>query len=325
VLLNGASAPVSGLTGGIIPPFCPPVPSASELAAIEAMPAGERGPAEVAAMIKADEAAAKARVAAIEYLGTVDCRYWPEATEQLVNALRADRNECVRFAAARVLSTGCCCNKETIDKLKISITGSEEDGKPAELSQRVRMAAQIALHNCLARYSEPFEAPPPPERETEEPTPTDSPDEKREEATPAIPLSVGTTDGHPGGDGLVQTAYERQIARKPAAQVVAEARQALLMASQQRASAMTTGRRSVYHAFSKAVTAPGDRGTPGAMAPRLPLSHTTAAQTAGGGDRSHDPAVVNTSTAARSSGAAAASGNRGLLGIFSDSRRRGSR
>ena len=125
VLLNGAAAPASALTGGLIPPFCPPVPSAAELAAIAATPPDERGPAQVADLIKADEAAAKARVAAVEYLGTVDCHYWPEATTQLINSLRADRNECVRFAAARVLSSGCCCNKETIEALKVSATGTD--------------------------------------------------------------------------------------------------------------------------------------------------------------------------------------------------------
>ena len=162
VLLNNAAAPASALTGGLIPPFCPPVPSAAELAAIAATPPGERGPAQVADLIKADEAAAKARVAAVEYLGTVDCPYWPEATTQLINSLRADRNECVRFAAARVLGTGCCCNKETIEALRVSATGSDKDDNPAERSPRVRAAAEIALHNCMMRYVEPAPVEEPP-------------------------------------------------------------------------------------------------------------------------------------------------------------------
>ena len=37
--------------------------------------------------IQADEAGAKAHRANVRYLGTVDCRYWPEATEGLINAL----------------------------------------------------------------------------------------------------------------------------------------------------------------------------------------------------------------------------------------------
>src|SRR5437016_1696634 len=81
--------------------------------------------AAAAAKIKADEAAAKARVAAVEYLGTVDCHYWPDATDALIMALRADRNECVRFAAASVLNSGCCCNKKTIEALNITVAGTE--------------------------------------------------------------------------------------------------------------------------------------------------------------------------------------------------------
>jgi hypothetical protein len=40
-----------------------------------------------------------AKVAAIEYLATVDCRYYPEAEAGLIAGLRAEKNECVRIAA----------------------------------------------------------------------------------------------------------------------------------------------------------------------------------------------------------------------------------
>src|SRR5262249_53825978 len=106
------------------------------------------------AQIKADEAAAKKRRAAVRYLGTVDCNYWPEAQEALINALRADRNECVRLEAAWALGRGCCCNNATMQALKLTVEGSTEDGNPAEDSERVRAAAHFALEHCLASHVE---------------------------------------------------------------------------------------------------------------------------------------------------------------------------
>src|SRR5205809_804381 len=88
-----------------------------------------------AARIEADEAGAAARKAAIRKLATVDCHYWPEAQDALVNALRGDRNECVRYEAALALNTGCCCTKKVLAALTIVISGSDEDGNPAETSQ----------------------------------------------------------------------------------------------------------------------------------------------------------------------------------------------
>ena len=129
---------------------------------------GARGAAATAAKIKASEADAKARVAAVEYLGTVDCSRWKEATKALIISLRADPNECVRWAAARVLNSGCCCNKDTIEALRICVAGEDKDGNPPETSPRVKAAAFIALQNCLMRVPEvlPEEAGPRPiERE----------------------------------------------------------------------------------------------------------------------------------------------------------------
>src|SRR5205823_6287431 len=135
LLLNNAVTPFSGLTGGILPRLCPPVPPGP------AGPGPEGGPGsaqDVARKIAQDEAGAKARIAAVEYLGTVDCHYWPEAEAALIQSLRTDRNDCVRFAAARVLGSGCCCTKSTIAALLIVVTGSDKDGNPAETSERVR-------------------------------------------------------------------------------------------------------------------------------------------------------------------------------------------
>jgi hypothetical protein len=146
-LLNNSTAPFQAISGGLLPPFCPVKPSLADL---------EKPGAEgAAAKIKADEANAKARAAAVAYLGTVDCHYWPEAADALVGALRGDRNECVRYAAALALANGCCCNKKTIEALNIVVSCSDRDGAPKENSQRVVAAAQAALDHCLACYNPP--------------------------------------------------------------------------------------------------------------------------------------------------------------------------
>ena len=112
-LLTG---PVGAISGGFLCPLCPPAPSPAQIAALEKKPNG--GAEAAAAKIKASEADAKARVAAVEYLGTVDCNRFPEAKKGLLAALSEDPNECVRFAAARALNSGCCCDQEVIETLE---------------------------------------------------------------------------------------------------------------------------------------------------------------------------------------------------------------
>lgn len=144
-LVNNSMQPIGALTGGILGNCCPPGPKAADLAKA---PTSAQG---AAARIQKDEAEAKARRAAVKYLGTVDCHYWPEAEAGLINALRADRNECVRFEAALALGRGCCCTKNVIEALSITVSGSDRDGNPSENSDRVKAAAQYALDHCLAR------------------------------------------------------------------------------------------------------------------------------------------------------------------------------
>ena len=122
-------------SGGLISGCCPPF-YASDLL----MPPGSAQG--VAAAIKKDEAGAAARIAAVRYLATVDCSHWPEAAVALRTALREDRNECVRFEAAKALGSGCCCNKITLEALSISVSGSTRDGNFAESSERVRETAR---------------------------------------------------------------------------------------------------------------------------------------------------------------------------------------
>ena len=109
------------------------------------------GPVGAMAKVKLDREAAGERIEAVRYLGKVDCHYWPEAGDALVDALRADRNEWVRLAAAETLGTGCCCTKKTIMALTMVVSCSIEDGNPVEKSPQVIAAAQNALASCLAR------------------------------------------------------------------------------------------------------------------------------------------------------------------------------
>jgi len=155
-MLNSMTKPLTFATGGIIPPFCPIVPSAADLA--------KPGVGGAADAIKKDALEAKIRREKVRFLGTVDCRYYPDAIGALTSALRTDGSECVRFEAALALSRGCCCNQKTLDALEASVSGTERDGSPAERSVRVRCTAAIALQRCLACY-----VPPPVETDTVEP------------------------------------------------------------------------------------------------------------------------------------------------------------
>lgn len=148
-MLNSMTQPMSAMSGGIIPNFCPTTPSAEDLA--------KPGVEGASAQAKKDAAEAKARRASVRYLGTLDCRYYPEAEGALIAALRTDGVECVRFEAALVLGKGCCCSKKVIEALTHAVSCSEKDGNPAERSDRVRFAACLALERCLACYSEPVE------------------------------------------------------------------------------------------------------------------------------------------------------------------------
>ena len=141
-MLNSMTKPVSAMTGGLIPTFCPGTPGLDDLA--KAGVAGE------SAAVQKDAAEAKARRGAVRVLGTVDCRYYPDVEPKLLAALRSDGSECVRYEAALALSHGCCCSKKVIEILTISVAGGEEDGAPAERSERVRDTAADALARCIS-------------------------------------------------------------------------------------------------------------------------------------------------------------------------------
>jgi hypothetical protein len=181
-MLNNMTKPLSAMSGGIIPNFCPEKPGAEELA--------KPGSEGAAANIKKDAVEAKARRSAVRYMGTVDCRYYPEAEGALIAALRTDGIECVRWEAALVLGKGCCCSKKIIEALTHAVSCSEKDGNPAERSERVRFAACLALERCLACYSEPVE-----ENKNKTPVePGKAPTENKDRVEPMPPLSSRLPD-----------------------------------------------------------------------------------------------------------------------------------
>ncbi len=161
-LLNSGLSPLSSFTGGVIPngfcPTLPPPPPGSDLAG----PAGPNGAQSVAAAVMQDQATAPARIAAIEYLATVDCHYWPEATAALIGRLRGDRVECVRFAAAKALGSGCCCTSKTVEALANVLADKPRDNFPSENSERVKATAFLpapAMHGLRGRRGQAARGP----------------------------------------------------------------------------------------------------------------------------------------------------------------------
>ena len=131
----------------------------------------------------------------------------------------------MRLEAALALSRGCCCNKSTIQALSLTVSGSDEDGRPPEVSDRVKGAALMALNNCLSHV---VVEPP-----LVEPLPIPIPNgdgKKLGELEKLPPPSPGkTTAVVPGtvkGAGPTLTYYQR-IERLPLSQVVNHASRVL--------------------------------------------------------------------------------------------------
>jgi hypothetical protein len=142
--------PIRAAAGHLLPPCPVEVPTKQEVARM--IVDGGYSPAEItAAKIRIDEVQAKARRAAVKYLGTVDCHYYPEAEVGLIAALRADRAETVRYEAAVALGNCRGLTEKMLESLNIAALGVELDGNPAETSDRVRGAAHAALYRCACR------------------------------------------------------------------------------------------------------------------------------------------------------------------------------
>ena len=206
-LLGGALAPARAFSGGLVPRFCP--------APGQANPADLKKPADsaegAAARIQQKEAEAKARAAALRYLGTVDCRRYPEAEAALVNGLRADENECVRLEAARALNRGCCCTKKVLEALVACVSGRKTND-PAETSPRVRATAGFALEKCLASYAEEETPTPSPEKAVPLPPPTPG---EPEAVKVALAVRRATPDPLLEDARRVMTWYKSHVAPTP--------------------------------------------------------------------------------------------------------------
>lgn len=293
-LLNNATLPLAALSGGLLGNCCPAMPTPYDLA--------KPGAEGAAAAIKKDTLEAKARRAAVRYLATVDCHYWPEAEKALILALRGDKNECVRWEAAMALASGCCCTKPVLEALAITVSGSEADKRPSETSERVKSAAEGALHHCLACYEKVEVVPetavtptprisertPPPER-TVVPVPV-----------PVVPVPVVPGTPPPAPPALLPgmaamdaetaqlAAYYDQVKTRPLAQVVADARRAAEKASKATPALpmMMTGSRDLFHLVASA-TGPHASAEPAmqdgvalkASHDLKPAAMTTASQT----------------------------------------------
>lgn len=244
-LRERVQTPLSKLTGGLIPPFPPQTPSLAELQA--------PGPVGAAAKVKLDRETAADRIKAVEYLGTVDCHYWPEAEDALVGALRADRNEWVRLAAAQTLGKGCCCTKKTITALTMVVSCSMEDGNPVEKSPQVIAAAQAALDRCLAMACAcepalPVEAEPaaPATEQPRQEQPRELPESGAIQAAYSKPGPAGSeksAGGLPDGQVARPTgpAFYERVARMPWGNVIAAGRAAMMSTPQVPAAVQLAG------------------------------------------------------------------------------------
>jgi hypothetical protein len=239
-LVNNGLKPASALTGGILG-CCPDMPTAAQLAA-----AGAEGDA---AKIKKDEIEAKKRQAAVRYLGTVDCHWWPDAQKGLINALRADKNECVRHEAALALTRGCCCTQAVIEALTICVSGSEKDGNPSENSERVRMQAQIALTHCLECVPQKVD--------------TDN-KEKPNIEKPGGKNANGTSQTNAATAATAQLAsYYGNEKPRTQSQIIEDARRALEAANNRstQSAMLPTGSRSLADIWSRASAMPSGQET----------------------------------------------------------------
>jgi hypothetical protein len=176
----------------------------------------DAGPIDAIAKVRADRLGAKRRKEAVEAMRDVDCNYWPEAEDALVAALRTDRNEAVRYTAARTLASGKCGTKKTIEALSVCTSGSDRDGAPGEVSQAVRAAAAKSLaSHCFHRGGAQLA-----ERPTGEPV------------TPAVAKS-GPPGNEVGGAAPRESfqAYYAKVRQRPTEAVLATARDVLAWVS----------------------------------------------------------------------------------------------
>lgn len=151
--LHDSFAPVTMMTGGLLPPPCSSVYNQVQNGIANGVgPNGQPvSPAQAAAAkIAADQANVPARVAAVKALACVDWHWYPEAEAALISSLRSDRSECVRFQAAIAFAQARTMTKAACEALRICAEASDKDGNPSENSPRVRITAVEALVTCIS-------------------------------------------------------------------------------------------------------------------------------------------------------------------------------
>ncbi|MBI1831976.1 MAG: hypothetical protein HYR84_11055 [Planctomycetes bacterium] len=142
--------PLRSAAGQLMPPRAEPAPTQDDVARMAAD--GRYSPVEIfAAHVKADEMQARSRQAAVKYLASVDCSYFPEAESGLIASLRSDRIESVRYEAALALGNAPRLTEKMLEALNMTALGICLDGHPIEVSERVRQAAKQSLERCAAR------------------------------------------------------------------------------------------------------------------------------------------------------------------------------
>jgi hypothetical protein len=242
-MLNSMTKPLTMGSGGIIPPFCPPMPSKEELA--------KPGVEGDAARAKKDALEADARRQAVRLLGTYDCHWHPEAQDALIAALRTDRFECVRLEAAIALNRACCCSKPVIEALMDCVNCGEKFG-PFENSPRVQMVAMMALERCLSCFIEPIASEEEKKEEKKEGEEIPKPRKLDDPNAPAEikPLAIE----HPP-----ESNKQNYSSRKPTKELVDRARLAVAQAKVKLANTpaspqiLQTGQRSLFHIAQYAV------------------------------------------------------------------------
>jgi hypothetical protein len=225
-LMSNSLAPASAFTGGIIGSCCPTIDPADLLK--------DPGSAEgAAALVKKDEADAKKRREAIRYLATADCHFWPEAKMAIINALRRDKNECVRLEAAIALGTGCCCNRETIRALTLTVSCSDEDGAPIDCSMRVKAAAAAALDHCLCCFVDVVKVPvvAEPVQEAEKDGKTENKGKGTEKPDDAEPIKKGPKeeDKSKGPMGSTGVNYYKRVGQMSRERILDDGHRALAL------------------------------------------------------------------------------------------------
>ena len=282
-LLANAKKPLAGLTGGLI--GNPVKPNDKEAAAPGAGGAAAAG--------KKDAAEAKKRREDVAYLGTLDCRYYPNASQALADALRTDPSECVRWEAAIALSKSCCCNNTTVKALMASVSGMDSDGNPAERSARVRCTAAVALERCLACYTPPYEEP---EQQPKTPPALGEKPEIKGEGDAKKPSETAPPPKPADGDGRTTNGNgpSPKLVRQ-ARETLAEFQQLMAVSAPRIQSQIDPPQKSVVHVLQASFAAPA--GAPSTAVAPLAAPTPAPVTVARTAPRAAAPVVTRTEAA----------------------------